>query len=290
MDETKAVGHTAAGVAGPELGSATAAIELESATPEPVPHPLSNPSFVGYISTQFLGAFNDNLFKQLMLLLAIPAVGGAAVEAAAAEQAAQGTDLQGIATIVFGIPFVLFGGVAGYLADRFSKRRVIVLSKVAEIVVMCLGLIAFLLAPQIGFWGLWVVMFLMGTQSAFFGPGKYGILPEMMQPKQLARANGIVMMTTFIAIIFGTALAGPLKDMLNTGEMNQLLAARRLWVASVVCIGIAIMGTLVSLLIHRVRAAEPNLQFSGEYIAVPKPMRRLLRSKSRRSRKRPSRS
>src|SRR5690606_22896954 len=130
-----------------------------------------HPSFVGFIATQFLGAFNDNLFKQLMLLLAIPAV---AVGQAAGE-AAQGADLQGVATIVFGIPFVIFGGVAGYLADRFSKRRVIVLSKVAEIVVMVLGLFAFLLAPSIGFSGLWVVMFLMGTQSAFFGPGKYGI-------------------------------------------------------------------------------------------------------------------
>lgn len=238
-----------------------------------VAHPLSNPSFVGFISTQFLGAFNDNLFKQLMLLLAIPAVGAAAAGA----QAEAGPDLQGIATIVFGIPFVIFGGVAGYLADRFSKRRVIVISKLAEILVMLLGLVAFLLAPSIGFSGLWVVMFLMGTQSAFFGPGKYGILPEMMQPNQLARANGIVLMTTFIAIIFGTALAGPLKDMVDTAGLDRLLAARRLWIASLFCIAVAIVGTLVSLLIRPVPVAEPGLKFSRQYIAVPKPMRRLLR-------------
>jgi MFS family permease len=240
-----------------------------------VAHPLSNPSFVGFISTQFLGAFNDNLFKQLMLLLAIPVAAQAANQAAAAD--AQGADLQGIATIVFGVPFVIFGGVAGYLADRFNKRRVIVLSKFAEIAVMGLGLIAFLLAPRIGFSGLWVVMFLMGTQSAFFGPGKYGILPEMMQPNQLARANGIVLMTTFIAIIFGTAVAGPLKDLLDTGQADRLIAAQQLWVASVICIGIAVLGTLVSFLIWRVPAAEPGLKFSREYIFVPKPMRLLLR-------------
>lgn len=244
--------------------------ETESA----VRHPLSNPSFVGYVSTQFLGAFNDNLFKQLMLLLAIPAA--VAGEAAAAPDGG-GSDLQGIATVVFGIPFVIFGGVAGYLADRFSKRRVIVFSKAAEIVVMVMGLFAFLAAPLIGFSGLWVVMFLMGMQSAFFGPAKYGILPEMMQSNQLARANGIVLMTTFIAIIFGTAVAGPLKDFAGNGDRDQLAAAANLWSASVVCILIAVIGTAVSFLIRPVSAAAPGLAFSSEYLVVPKPMRGLLR-------------
>ena len=243
-------------------------------TEQAAAHPLSNPSFVGYVSTQFLGAFNDNLFKQLMLLLAIPT---AVVGDMAAAPEGGGSDLQGIATIVFGIPFVIFGGVAGYLADRFSKRRVIVYSKAAEIVVMTLGLFAFLAAPSIGFSGLWVVMFLMGTQSAFFGPAKYGILPEMMQPNQLARANGIVLMTTFIAIIFGTALAGPLMDLAETDQIDQLAAAPKLWFASVICILIAIIGTVVSLLIRPVPVAEPGLSFSSEYLFVPKPMRGLLR-------------
>jgi MFS family permease len=241
-------------------------------------HPLSNPSFVGYIATQFLGAFNDNLFKQLMLLLAIPTVGQAVDQAVNdGGDVAGGGDLQGIATIVFGIPFVIFGGLAGYLADRYSKRRVIVLSKVAEIVVMVLGLFAFLAAPAIGFSGLWVVMFLMGTQSAFFGPGKYGILPEMMRRDQLSRANGIVLMTTFIAIIFGTSLAGPLKDWVGNGNLGQLAAARELWIASVVCILVAVVGTLVSLLIRPVAVAAPGLGFRAEYLIVPKPMRGLLR-------------
>lgn len=234
-------------------------------------HPLRNPSFIGFILTQFLGAFNDNLFKQLVLLLAIPV-------ATAGATAGGGVDLQGVATIVFGLPFVLFGGVAGYLADRFSKRRVIVLSKAAEIFVMAAGLFAFVAAPQIGFIGLWIVLFLMGTQSTFFGPGKYGILPEMLDPQQLPRANGIVMMTTFIAIIFGTALAGPLKDWLNPEQASQLEAAHALWTASLVCIAVAIVGTWVSLWIRPVPTAAPGLRFSSQYWVVPKPMRQLLRS------------
>lgn len=235
-------------------------------------HPLSNPSFVGYVSTQFLGAFNDNLFKQLMLLLALPTAAAVAVD-----QADEGGDLQGIATMVFGLPFVIFGGLAGYLADRFSKRRVIVLSKVAEIVVMTLGLLAFLAAPQIGFSGLWIVMFLMGTQSAFFGPGKYGILPEMLRSSQLARANGIVMMTTFMAIIFGTGAAGPIKDWFTPDGASRLDAAHSLWVASCVCIFIAVAGTFVSLWIRPVAVAAPGLGFRPEYLLVPRPMRGLLR-------------
>src|SRR6185436_20807467 len=80
---------------------------------------LADPSFYGMTATQFLGAFNDNLFKQLMLLLAIP------VGAAAATKA----DEQGLATMIFSLPFILFSGYAGYLSDRFSKRTVIVLAK-----------------------------------------------------------------------------------------------------------------------------------------------------------------
>ena len=231
---------------------------------------LAGTSFLGYLATQFFGAFNDNLFKQLLLLLAVPA----AAEIAAG-QGGQ-VDLQGIATIVFGLPFVIFGGLAGFVGDRISKRRIIVASKMAEIAVMALGLIAFAATPVIGFYGLWVVLFLMGLQSTFFGPGKYGILPEMLGRDQLPRANGLVLMTTFIAIIIGTAVAGPLKDAVVPPETPRLLAAKHLWIASLVCIGIAVVGTLTSLLIARVRAADPTLRLKTENVTVPKPMRRLL--------------
>src|ERR1044071_8509864 len=90
-------------------------------------------SFWGMTATQFLGAFNDNVFKQLMLLLAIP------VGAAAAQKA----DEQGLATMVFSLPFVLFSGFAGYLSDRYSKGTMIVVCKFAEIGIMLLGMIGF---------------------------------------------------------------------------------------------------------------------------------------------------
>ena len=202
------------------IGDAAVPTESDPAGVQPKDGPidsLSHPSFIGFIATQFFGAFNDNLFKQLLLLLAIPTAvaatvtetnlvnGAVAVEVsedltgAPAAKPSGGGDLQGIATVVFGLPFVVFGGLAGYLADRYSKRTIIVTSKVAEIVVMGLGLLAFLATPMIGFAGLWIVLFLMGLQSTFFGPGKYGIMPEMLSGNQLNRGNGLVLMTTFIA-------------------------------------------------------------------------------------------
>src|SRR3954452_17934823 len=195
-------------------------------------------SFWGMTATQFFGAFNDNLFKQLMLLLAIP------VGAAAARKA----DEQGLATMSFSLPFVLFSRFAGYLSDRYSKRTMIVVCKVAEIGIMLLGMIGFLPYGTTGYRGLLVVLFLMGTHSAFFGPGKYGILPELFREADLPRANGVILMTTFLAIIFGTASAGVLGGLLYNAAGQRV--PERLWMGSIFCIGVAIFGTITSLLIR----------------------------------------
>src|SRR6478735_7197584 len=204
-------------------------VKAEQPAPLTPQSPLfGDPSFYGMTATQFLGAFNDNLFKQLMLLLAIP------VGAAAATKA----DEQGFATMVFSLPFILFSGYAGYLSDRFSKRTVIVLAKLAEIGIMLLGVAAFLSYDLAGYRGLLVVLFLMGTHSAFFGPGKYGILPELFRDADLPRANGVILMTTFLAIIFGTASAGMLQGLLYDAAGERV--PERLWIGSLVCIGIAV--------------------------------------------------
>lgn len=218
-------------------------------------------------ATQLLGAFNDNLFKQLMLLMAVP-VGAAAVAA---------DDQQWLATILFALPFVLFSGLAGYLSDRYSKRKIIILSKLAEIVVMLLGMLAFAAYGFSGYGGLLCVLFLMAIQSAFFGPGKYGILPEMLRAEDLPRANGLILMTTFLAIIFGTAAAGGLGQWLIDENAPLAASAGRLWRGSACCVAIAVAGTLTSLWIRRVPPAQPQLQFQPSALAVPPEMRKLLR-------------
>jgi MFS family permease len=215
-------------------------------------------SFWGMAATQFLGAFNDNLFKQLVLLLSIAAV----------VHGSQASDRQGLAMFIFTVPFLAFTGYAGFLADRLPKRAIVVACKVAEIGVMALGAVAFAIYESNGgLWPLYVVLFLMGAHSAFFGPAKYGILPEMLRPSDLPRANGFLLMSTFLAIIFGTVIAGFLLKFFDD----------RLWVASVCCMSIAIAGLVTALVVRRVPAANPQLKFELAAITVPHDMRELLR-------------
>jgi MFS family permease len=227
---------------------------------EKLPSLNADRSFWGMAVTQFLGAFNDNLFKQLMLLLATPTA-----VAIAAGKASK--DLQGEAMIVFAGAFLLFSGLAGYVADKLSKRFVIVYSKAAEIVVMLLGFAGFYFYDIIGFSGMLVVLFLMGMQSAFFGPSKYGILPEMLRIEDLPRANGIFLMLTFLAIIFGTAAAGLLLEKLGS----------QVWLASLICVAIAVVGTLTALIVRNTPVADPSLRFRWTMVGIPREMRALLR-------------
>src|SRR5690606_35926583 len=122
-----------------------------------------------------------------------------------------------------------------------------------------------------------VVLFLMGAQSAFFGPGKYGILPEMLRESDLPRANGFILMTTFLAIIFGTASAGLMAKLAMAGEAPLIERASRLWVASLICVGIAAAGWATSLLIRRTPRAKPDLKFYPSSLAVPPDTRAMLR-------------
>jgi MFS family permease len=225
---------------------------------EKLPPLYEDVSFWGMNLTQFLGAFNDNLFKQVVLLLSIAAVkadGGEAVSA----------DDQWLPMLVFAAPFLAFTGFAGYLSDKFSKRTVIILCKVAEIVAMALGGLGLYLFTQNGSLAFaYAVLFLMGAQSAFFGPGKYGILPEMLRQRDLPRANGFMLMLTFLAIIFGTVVAG------------LLLEDGRLWLAATACVAIAVVGTITSLFVRPVPAANPNLEFEPSALTVPPDMRAML--------------
>lgn len=223
---------------------------------------LRDRAFLGLTATQFLGAFNDNLFKQILLLTFVSTtIGGVTV------------DFQGWATLAFSVPFILFSGYAGYLSDRYSKRGVIIASKVAEIVIMVLGLIGFIAAARFGM-PVWliayflIVLFAMGGQSAFFGPGKYGVLPELFRRSDLPQANSLILMTTFLAIILGSALAGWLKETLGD----------RLWVSGSVAVGIAALGTWTAWQLRRTPPVAPHLRFNVDCIGIPAEIRQAMRS------------
>lgn len=150
--------------------------------------------FLPYFCTQFLGAFNDNVFKNALAILIgyVLIIENRAI-------------LQNIALIAFILPYFLFGSTAGQLADKFEKAWLIRRIKLAEVVIMLLGCYALYL-QSIEF--LLFVLFLLGTQSAFFGPIKYSILPQHIKKTELLSATGYVQAGTFTSILLGTILGG----------------------------------------------------------------------------------
>ena len=152
---------------------------------------LRRRGFQAFLWTQFLGALNDNVYK---IIVSMRAVHGAA---------AAGSTYLSLAGAVFVIPFLLFSGYSGHLADAVSKRTVLISVKAFEIFAMAMGLAAFF-STRMEL--MLAVLFLMALHSTVFSPAKYGIVPEMLGDKDLSRANGLLEMSTFVAIVLGTSL------------------------------------------------------------------------------------
>ncbi|MDP8247513.1 MAG: acyl-[ACP]--phospholipid O-acyltransferase [Candidatus Tritonobacter lacicola] len=184
-------------------------------------------SFAWLNATQFFGALNDNLFRILLVVFLTASRGEGVIGSAAV-----------IGSAVFVVPFLLFSAAAGALADRFSKRDIIVWAKCAEVPVMALGCAAFFFQSAAA---LYAVLFLVAAQSAFFGPSKYGIIPELVGRERLSRANGFLQAFTFLAIIAGIGLALFLSP-LSSGNYVR---------ASFFCVIIAVAGLITSLPIER---------------------------------------
>lgn len=158
---------------------------------------LKTRRFLPLFVTQFLGAFNDNVFKNALALLITYRI---------AETA--GLSAQMLVTLAAGIfilPFFLFSATAGQLADKYEKSRLIAVIKLAEVALMILAVTGFY---QQNIPLLLLVLFLLGTQAAFFGPLKYAILPDHLQENELIAGNGLIEAGTFLSILFGTILGG----------------------------------------------------------------------------------
>ena len=145
--------------------------------------------------TQTCGAFNDNLVKNAMVVLAIFRLN------------AGGAGLAALAGALFIAPYALLSGSAGQLADRFDKSRLIQVTKLAEVLLMGLAAYAFIAGSVPG---LLAVLFGLGVQATMFGPLKYGILPDHLRGDELVAGNGLIEATTFLAILAGTVAGGGL--------------------------------------------------------------------------------
>ena len=176
--------------------------------------------FNAFLVTETLGAFNDNLFKMLLQLFVLQYL-----------KAPNAESLIATSSLVFTLPFMIFGPWSGYFSDRYSKTGVMRVVKLAEIPFMLLGVYGFYVSNT---HLLMLSLFLTATQSAFFAPSKSGYIPETCTVQNLTRANSLVSMTTFFAIIFGIAAAGQVFNM----------HAAKPYIASFYCMAVAVFGVI----------------------------------------------
>lgn len=194
--------------------------------------------------TQFQGAFSDNALKWLVTFLVF------STNLPHAEQ----VSMVSLAGALFAVPFLLFSMWGGWLADRCSKRSVMIGVKVAEIGIMMFAAFALgrgSLPLQLA------SICLMGVHSAFFSPAKYGILPEILPASRLSWGNGILEMLTFVAIILGT-VAG--------GWLAEVMQGRQAWSGWALGL-LAAVGLAASLGVRRVPAAAPGKVFIPNFPA-----------------------
>ena len=224
---------------------------------------LMNRGYLSLLVAQFLGAANDNVLKQCLTLMMV----GAGIW-----KDELGPGGQAAPALCLTLPFILLSGYAGQIADKASKQQVIFWVKVAEVPIA--------LVTLYGFWQqeFWVSLFgllLLSTQSAFFGPAKYGVIPELVTDRHLSQANGVINMCTNIAIILGTFMAGILCDLYQPKQPDQ---TPLLWVPGAAMVTIAVVGLIASLWVPKLAAADPGLRFSmnpvGTYFTALREMAR----------------
>ncbi|MBI5395522.1 MAG: MFS transporter [Verrucomicrobia bacterium] len=206
--------------------------------------PSSERGFWSLIVTQFQSAFSDNALRNLVIFLFV----GAGLAKAERDH------LVLVVGVLFSAPFILFSMAGGFLADRFSKRAVTMGTKLAELPLMLVALAGLALNHHAI---LLAAIFLMGVRSALFGPAKYGLLPELLQPKRLSWGNGVLELGTFVAIILGT-VAG--------GALCEAFRGRQAWSGAALLL-LAAAGLAASFGISHVPAADPAKKFRANFVA-----------------------
>ncbi len=197
--------------------------------------------FLPFFATQFLGAFNDNLYKNALIILIT-------------FQAAQMTSLDpqmlvNLCAGIFILPFFLFSASAGQLADKYEKSKLIRMIKLLEIGIMLVATAGFVFTNLTL---LLTALFMMGLQSTLFGPVKYALLPQVLDDSELIGGNALVESGTFVAILLGTIFGGLLIGLPKGGTI----------VVSVCILSVAVLGYLVSQRIPQVAAVAPDLRFN----------------------------
>jgi MFS family permease len=196
--------------------------------------------FAPFFWTQFFGAFNDNVFKNALIIL-IAYQGSRAIEI-------DSNILINLSAGLFILPFFLFSATAGQLSDKYEKSMMIRRIKFMEIIIMVCAAAAFYMNSMIA---LMILLFFMGAQSTFFGPVKYSIIPQHLKPDELVGGNAMVGMGTFVSILLGTITGGVLVQLENGA----------VWIGLTIC-AIAFTGWSISLFIPKAESLSPPITIS----------------------------
>jgi 1-acyl-sn-glycerol-3-phosphate acyltransferase len=197
--------------------------------------------FLPFFTTQALGALNDNIFKNALAALVV--FEGARMGGLNTDQVVN------LSALVFILPFFLFSALFGQFADKYEKSMQIRRIKLFEVGIMLLATLGFWLDSLPLLLG---VLFLLGFQSTIFGPIKYGILPQVLDRRELIGGNALVEMGTFVAILAGT-IAGPLLAAVD--------APWPVWVSAAGLV-VAVAGWLAALRIPHCAASAPELNIN----------------------------
>jgi MFS family permease len=205
---------------------------------------LKSRTFIGLLVAQFLAAFNDQAIHASAMFFAMN------------HKAMTESDAISLMPILFYAPWAIFCTLAGWLADRYSKRQSLVFWKIAEVGITLTALLGFWLGTlhphsPVGPWIVLSTVFLMGTHSAFFVPAKYGAMPEILPPHLLSKGNGLLESLSFLAVILGTVSGGVLSFVFKDQE----------YLIGFVLVTLALIGAAASFLIQKMPAANPNRPF-----------------------------
>lgn len=207
-------------------------------------HLLSTRRFLPMFMTQFLGALNDNVYKQALLLVI--------TYGWINQQSASVSTLNNLAALLFILPYFIFSATAGQIADKYERACLVRGIKILEIIIMLIGSAGFLLGHL---WLLLLALFLMGTHSTFFGPIKYAILPEILKPNELMSGNALFQSGTSMAILIGMILGGAV---ISASDGNLF------WI-SLTIVMIAILGYFSSRFILKQNVTTPDLTIDWNF-------------------------
>ena len=196
--------------------------------------------------SQTLGVYNDNAFKALLVFIAIDY----------ADSYSQNSFFLALMTVVFVAPFIIFTVPAGFCSDKFSKKTVLMASKFSEAAIMLFGAILLALINKIGIYPLVIILFLMAGQSTFFSPALNSLLPETFSEKEISKANGIIVMLNFVAVILGFA----------SGIILKVVSMQQYYFCGIFFTIVGITGFIFSLFIIKTKSITVLTQWNNNVL------------------------